>query len=54
VTTGSSIVEVTTTSGYSNLVAVTSIWHWLEHETDARGVDDELGVGTTVVGMPLV
>jgi hypothetical protein len=54
VTRGSSIVEVTTTSGYSSLVAVTSIWHWLEHEIDARGVDDGLGDGEMVVGMTLV
>jgi nitrogen fixation protein FixH len=52
VTVGTDTVLVTTAPGYSNLVAVTSIWHWLEHEIDAGVVEDELGVNvcTIVVG----
>jgi hypothetical protein len=52
VVTGWKTVAVITTPGYASLVAVTSIWHWLEQEMDARSVDegDELGVCKTVVG----
>jgi len=52
VTVGIVRVLVTTTPGNSNLVAVTSIWHSLEHDMDAGAVEDELGVNvwTIVVG----
>jgi len=52
VAVGTVTVSVTITPGYSNLVAVTSIWHSLEQEIDAGVVEDGLGVNvsTMVVG----
>lgn len=43
VTVGTVTVETTIVPGYASLVAVTSIWHPLLHETD--GTADELGGG---------
>lgn len=52
VTTGTSTVDTTTTPGYPNCVAVTSIWQSLVQEIDAEDVEEGLGVnvGGVVVG----
>jgi hypothetical protein len=52
VTRGKNVVDTMTCPGYSNLVAVTSIWQLLEHEIDGSGVEVALAVGvcTIVVG----
>ena len=52
VTNGCETTDVTTTPGYSNRLAVTSIWHSLAQDMDAGGVEDEIGAEfcTRVVG----
>lgn len=40
------VVAVTTVPGYPSLVAVTSIWHLLEQDTEGLGA--ELALGTIV------
>ena len=51
VTNGCETTDVTTTPGYSNRLAVTSIWHSLAQDMDA-GVEDGIGaeVCTRLVG----
>lgn len=40
-------VDSTTTPGYSNLVALTSIWHLRPHETEAGELELALGEDVT-------
>jgi ABC-type polysaccharide/polyol phosphate export permease len=49
VTRGKNVVDTMTWPGYSNLVAVTSIWQLLEHEIDGGGVDVALVVGVCMI-----
>jgi hypothetical protein len=53
VTVGMYVVDTTTFPGYTNLVAVTSIWHSLPHEADGLG-NDEARLGDETALGPMV